>query len=82
MIDLFTRQLRNIAVETEILEALDWDEEALQSLGEFIILSFGEKIPMIEIKNSVEKTYGVHVWKIIERQIKIELDFLRSIPEA
>ena len=82
MIDLFTRRLRNINVETELLEALDWSEEDLQSLGKLLSSSFEDKVAILEIKNSVEEIYGVHVWKIIERQIKIELDFIRNIPEA
>jgi hypothetical protein len=82
MIDLFTRRLRNINVETELLEALDWSEEDLQSLGKLLSSLFEDKVAILEIKNSVEEIYGVHVWKIIERQIKIELDFIRNIPEA
>jgi hypothetical protein len=82
MIDLFTRRLRNINVETELLEALDWSEEDLQSLGKLLSSLFEDKVAILEIKNSVEEIYGVHVWKIIERQMKIELDFIRNIPEA
>jgi len=82
MIDLFTRRLRNINVETELLEALDWSEEDLQSLGKLLSSLFEDKVAILEIKNSVEEIYGVHVWKIIERQMKIELDYIRNIPEA
>ena len=82
MIDIFTRKMRNLNVETELLEELDWDEELLSALGDYLISSFQNKTPIIEIRNSVEKIYGVRIWKIIERQISLEMEYLKNIPEA
>jgi hypothetical protein len=80
--DNITRYVRNIRIETEILEALDWDEDALLSLNEYMEKSFQDAIPMKTIAENVKNTYGAGVWKIIDREIKNELSYIDGIADA
>jgi hypothetical protein len=80
--DNVTRYVRNIRIETEILEALDWDEDSLLTLNEYMEKSFQDSIPMKVISSHVKATYGENVWKIIEREIKNELSYIDGIADA
>jgi len=80
--DNVTRYVRNIRIETEILEALDWDEDSLLTLNEYMEKGFQDSIPMKVISSHVKAAYGENVWKIIEREIKNELSYIDGIADA
>lgn len=72
--------INNLSKETELLESLDWDEEVLQSLYEYLDIHFtGDSIitPNI-LLSEIEDHYGEQCSKIL-REMFIEVSIANGL---
>ena len=72
--------INNLLKETELLESLDWDEEALKSLYEYLDIHFnGDSIITPDILlEEVTSHYGKPCAKIL-RELFVEVSLLNGL---
>ena len=72
--------IKNLIVETELLEALDWDNEALQQLSDFLEIqqeSFYVSHPL-KLIQEVEEFFGERPAKIIKSLMEEEITRIKD----
>ena len=82
MIQILSYQMRSLSLQTELLEALDWDESRVDDINKIFSEAEENKSSKEFVKSSIIEKFGYDIWKIINLSINLELDFLKSTPEA
>ena len=74
--------IKNLSIQTELLEALDWDDSKLDLIGDMIIESDNSKNSISELKKKIISTFDESIWNILYKSIKLEEEFIKNMPEA
>lgn len=82
MNSLLDYQIKNLSIQTELLEALDWDDTKLDIIGDIILETETSNNGMQILKNRIIEEFDENVWSIVEKNIMLEKMFLTKAPEA
>ena len=76
----YKKMINNLTKETELLEALDWDEEHLKSLYEYLDIHFnGDSIITPDILlEEIKKHYGEACSKVL-REMFVEVSLYNGL---
>lgn len=74
--------IKNLSIQTELLEALDWDDSKLDLIGDMIIESDNSRNSISELKKKIISMFDESIWNILYKSIKLEEEFIKNMPEA
>jgi hypothetical protein len=72
------RQLKNLNLQTELLEAFDWDQEELDEFNEWLIGCLNVSSTPTELRVAVGDKWGLHIVTIVDKIIGSEISNLRD----
>jgi hypothetical protein len=82
MNNFLSYQIKSLAIHTELLEALDWDDNKLDLVGDIITACEAENLNIRLLEQKIVDEFGYDIWIIVKKSIKIESEFMNKIPEA
>jgi len=82
MNNFLSYQIKSLAIHTELLEALDWDDNKLDLVGDIITACEAENLNIRLLEQKIVNEFGYDIWIIVKKSIKIESEFMNKIPEA
>lgn len=82
MNNFLSYQIKSLAIHTELLEALDWDDNKLDLVGDIIAACEAENLNIKLLEEKIIDEFGYEIWTIVKKSIKFECEFIETIPEA
>ena len=82
MNNFLSYQIKSLAIHTELLEALDWDDNKLDLVGDIIIACESENLNIKLLEEKIIDEFGYEIWIIVKKSINVEYEFIETIPEA
>lgn len=82
MNSLLDYQMKNLSIQTELLEALDWDDTKLDIISDIILEAETSKDGLVYLRNKITEEFDANIWSIVEKNIMLEKMFLTDAPEA
>ena len=72
------RHVKDLNLQTELLEAFGWDEEARDKFNIWLIDSLNADSSPAFLFNEVERSFGDEVLVIVKKMIKSEIDNIKD----
>ncbi len=68
------RALKNLNLQTELLEVFDWDEEARDNFNVWLIDALNSSFDIPSLLYSIKTGYGEDVMSVVKKIFKSEID--------
>jgi hypothetical protein len=72
------RHIKNLNLQTELLEALDWEQDAVDEFNEWFINSLNASYTPDALLQSVMTVWGEDIVTIVKKIIKSEIDNIKD----
>ena len=68
------RALKNLNLQTELLEAFDWDEDALTKFNLWLIDALNASVDLPKLQDDIQVHYSAAVWEVVKKILKSEME--------
>ena len=68
------RALKDLNLQTEILEVFGWDEESLDEFNLWLADALSASFDINSLMNEIETHYGIDVCNVVKKIFKSEID--------